>query len=62
MSIMHRIPGVWRSLAARRNNLPPAEVKDPGIEEMRTFLVNAGITVHKRWGAKRLAEEIAKLK
>jgi ribosomal protein S6 len=61
MSIMHRIPGVWRSRAARKQ-LPPAEVRDPSIEEMRTVLTNAGVTIHKRWGAKRLAEEIAKLK
>ncbi|RWC25901.1 hypothetical protein [Mesorhizobium sp.] len=61
MVIMHRLPGVWRSLAMRRN-APPAEIKDPSIEEMRSILVNAGVTVHKRWGAKRMAEEIAKLK
>ncbi|RWQ12346.1 hypothetical protein [Mesorhizobium sp.] len=60
MSI-YRIPGVWRSLAQRRSHVP-AEVKDPSVEEMRTILTNAGVTVHKRWAAKRLAEEIAKLK
>lgn len=60
MSI-YRIPGVWRSLARRRTQVP-AEVKDPSVEEMRTILTNAGITIHKRWGAKRLALEIAKLK
>ncbi|RWC29838.1 MAG: hypothetical protein EOS70_23405 [Mesorhizobium sp.] len=61
MSIMHRIPGVWRSLANRRQKAA-AEVKDPSIEEMRAVLIAAGVMTHKRWGGKRLAEEVAKLK
>ncbi|RWO90922.1 hypothetical protein [Mesorhizobium sp.] len=60
MSI-YRLPGVWRSLAARRKQTP-VEVKDPNFEEMRAVLTNAGITVHKRWDGKRLAKEVAKLK
>lgn len=58
---MYRIPGITGRIIARQRQAA-AEVKDPTIEEMRAVLIAAGVMTHKRWGGKRLAEEVAKLK
>lgn len=58
---MYRLPGlVGRIIARQRRANAAAEVRS--VEDMRAALVAAGVKVSKRWGAKRLAEEIAKLK
>ena len=57
---MYRIPGIAGRIIARQRQTP-AEKQDPSVEEMRAMLAAAGVKVHRRWGAKRLAEEIAKL-
>lgn len=60
MSI-YRIPGIAGRIIARQRQAPP-EVKDRSVEEMRAILTQASVKVHRNWGAKRLAEEVAKLK
>lgn len=55
------MPGIKGRMFARLRQAPP-EKKDRSIEEMRVLLTAAGVKVHRRWGAKRLAEEVAKLK